>query len=179
MAGKATLRGPRRATGKLQSLGGSDQPHEGRHIKAPNNTVTIHVHVYFRIVVSVHGYTIPIECLVDTGAALSLLHGDVWTKIATSPQLQEWIGQALAQVNGNKMSVRGYIRIPVSLKSQQFDVKSIVTDDIIVDAILGLDFVQENYCIDCGRRLFTFPLLGNFLCHFTTVPDIIVPGPLD
>ena len=103
--------------------------------------------------------TIPIECLVDTGAALSLLHGDVWTKIATSgtPPLQEWIGQALALVNGNKLSVRGYTRIPVSLKGKQFDVKFIVADDIMVDAILGLDFVQQNHCIiDCGRKLITF-----------------------
>ena len=52
-------------------------------------------------------------------------------------------------------SVRGYTQIPVSLK---FDVKFIVTDDIMVNAILGLDFVQENHCIiDCGRRLITFP----------------------
>ena len=169
MAGKATLRGPRRATGKLHSLRGSDQPHEGRHIhvKAPNNTVTIHV-VYILLFLWYYS-------LVDTGAALYLLHGDVWTKIATSPQLQEWIGHALAEVNRNKLSVRGYIRIPVSLKGQQFDVKFIVTDDIMVDAILGLDFVQENYCIDCDRRL----LLRNFLCHFTTIPNKIVPEPLD
>ncbi|KAL5491070.1 hypothetical protein EMCRGX_G016288 [Ephydatia muelleri] len=66
---------------------------------------------------SVSGYYLHIECLVDTGAALSLLRGDVWTKIATSgptPPLQEWIGQALAGVNGNKLLVRGYTRIPVS-----------------------------------------------------------------
>ena len=60
---------------------------------------------------------------------------DVWMKIATSgfaPLVQEWIGQALAEVNENKLSVR---RFPVSLKGKQFDVKFIVTDDIMVDAI--------------------------------------------
>lgn len=36
--------------------------------------------------------------------------------------------------------------------------KFIVTDDIMVDAILRLDFVQESYCIiDCGTIFITFP----------------------
>ena len=45
---KATLLGhveiaPQRASGKLQSLGGTGQPREGRHLlEAPNNTVTLH-----------------------------------------------------------------------------------------------------------------------------------------
>ena len=67
------------------------------------HTLSVTCGVKFRIVVSVG--TISIECLIDTGAALSLLHGNVWTKIATSgptPPLQEWIGQVLAGVNGNK-----------------------------------------------------------------------------
>ena len=30
--------------------------------------------------------------------------------------------------------------------------------DVMVDTILGLDFIQENYCIiDCGRSLITIP----------------------
>ena len=99
-------------------------------------------------------YTIPVECLVDTGAAISHLHGNIWTKIADgdlAQTLHEWTGETLVEVNGNKLSVRGYSLIPIS-------VKGIVTDDVKVDAILGLDFLKENHCmIDCSKWLITFP----------------------
>ena len=44
------------------------------------------------------------------------------------------------------------------LKSSPLMVTCIVTDDITVDAILGLDFLEANNCvIDCGLQLLTFP----------------------
>ena len=81
----------------------------------------------FRIVVSIN--TIPVECLVDTGAAISLLHGNVWTKIATggfAQPLQEWTGQTIVGVNGNKLSISGYSQIPISVKGKQFNGKFVV-----------------------------------------------------
>ncbi|KAL5464014.1 hypothetical protein EMCRGX_G032971, partial [Ephydatia muelleri] len=90
-----------------------------------------------------------------------LLHGNVWTKIATggfAQPLQEWTGQTIVGVNGNKLSISGYSQIPISVKGKQFNGNFVVTDNIKVDAILGLDFLKENRCmIDCGKRLITFP----------------------
>ena len=61
-------------------------------------------------------------------------------------------------VNGNKLLISGYSQIPISVKGKQFNGKFVVTDNIKVDAILGLDFLNENRCmIDCGKRLITFP----------------------
>ena len=133
-------------------------------IEAPDNTVTLHTlsvtcGASFCIVVSMN--TIPVECLIDTGAAISLLHGNVWTKITTgglAQPLQEWTGQTLVGINGNKLSVRGYSQILISVKGKQFNGKFIVMDNIKVDAILGLDFLKENRCMmDCGKRFITFP----------------------
>ena len=51
---------------------------------------------------------------------------------------------------------RGYSLIPISEKGKQFNAKFIVTDDVKVDAILGLDFLKENHCmIDCSKRVIT------------------------
>ena len=72
--------------------------------------------------------------------------------------LQEWTGQTLVGVNENKLSVRGYSLIPISVKGKQLNAKFIITDDVKVDAILGLDFLKENHCmIDCSKRVITFP----------------------
>ena len=49
--------------------------------------------------------------------------------------------------------------LQILLKGAPFMVTCIVTaDDITVDAILGLDFLEANNCvIDCGLKLLTFP----------------------
>eukprot|EP00731_Ephydatia_muelleri_P038701 Em0868g1a len=46
----------------------------------------------------------------------------------------------------------------VLFKGTPFMVTCIVTDDITIEAILGLDFLEANSCvIDCGQKVLTFP----------------------
>ena len=123
---------------------------EGRHLEAPDNIVTLHTlsvtcGVSFCIVVSIN--TIPVECLVDTGAAISHLHGNVWTKIVSHNCYRTHIGQMIVGVNGNKLLTIGYSQIPILVKGKQFNGKFVVTNNIKVDAILGLDFFKENHCM--------------------------------
>eukprot|EP00731_Ephydatia_muelleri_P036611 Em0289g3a len=102
------------------------------------------------------------ECLIDTGAAVSLLSVNVWQRVAgycrVLPPIEKWTGQTLVGVNGSALSVKGVAGLPLSLEGNIFNVPFVVTDDILVEAILGLDFVESNHCvIDCGHRNLTFP----------------------
>ena len=104
----------------------------------------------------------PVECLIDTGAAVSLLSVNVWQRVAgygrVLPPIEKWTGQTLVGVNGSALSVKGVAGLPLSLEGNIFNVPFVVTDDILVEAILGLDFVESNHCvIDCGHRNLTFP----------------------
>ena len=63
---------------------------------------------------SVHGMigSIPLELLVDTGAAVSLLNASVWKGInntETRIVLQQWSGKKLVGVNGTPLSVKGCV----------------------------------------------------------------------
>ena len=131
----------------------------------------------FRIVVLAN--SVPIEALINTGAAVSLLHTKVWTKLQNKgslPQpLQKWAGLGLTGVNGNALSIKGCALIPVVVEGgKEFKVSFVITDDIMVDAILGLDFLGANSSvIDCGRRVLTFPS-GEMSCSLTDVPVKII-----
>ena len=57
--------------------------------------------------------------------------------------------------------------IQILLNDTPFMVTRIVTEDITVDATLGLDLLEANNCvIDCGLRLLTF-LSQSFRFHFS------------
>ena len=88
------------------------------------------------------------------------------------------LARRLCGVNGNKLSISGYSQIPISVKGKQFNGKFVVTDNIKVDAILGLDFLNENRCtIDCGKRLITF-LTKEFSLPLEDSPRDMTPDPL-
>ena len=104
----------------------------------------------------------PVECLIDTGAAVSLLSVNVSQRVAgycrVLPPIEKWTGQTLVGVNGSALSVKSVAGFPLSLEGNMFNLPFVVTDDILVEAILGLDFVESNHCvIDCGHRNLTFP----------------------
>ena len=69
--------------------------------------------------------------------------------------LEQWAGRRLVGVNGAPLSVSG---CKIFLNGMPFKVMCVVTDDIMVEAILGLDFVNaHNGIIDCGSKRLTFP----------------------
>ena len=112
-------------------------------------------------------YTVPVTFVLDTGAAVSLISEDVWTRITKTagvslPELREWRGKRLVGVNGSPLSVRGFGKFQVFLGDRHLpaEVTLIITSDLTVqEAILGLDFVETYKCvIDCGRKTLSFPL---------------------
>ena len=99
--------------------------------------------------------------MIDTGAAVSLVQRDVWEQIVKGDctlVLEQWAGRQLVGVNGAPLSVSGCKKVDIFLNGMPFKVMCIVTDDIMVEAILGLDFVNaHNGIIDCGSKRLTFP----------------------
>ena len=142
------------------------QPPEGGQLKAQPermNVLTVpSLSVSSGASYYVHGTidSVPLKLLVDTGAAVSLLSTDVWAKVtaAGSPiVLQQWTGQTLVGVNGAPLCVKGYLKARVSIGGSQFDACFVISSDLFVDAILGLDFIDLHNCvIDCKNKVLFF-----------------------
>eukprot|EP00731_Ephydatia_muelleri_P033930 Em0042g9a len=103
---------------------------------------------------------------------------DVWTQLVNRDStlvLEQWSGKKLVVVNGALLSICG-----CGFKGTPFMVTCIVTDDITIEAILGLDFLEANSCvIDCGQKVLTFPsqkLSIPFLSKTTTEQGVATVG---
>ncbi|KAL5486484.1 hypothetical protein EMCRGX_G018971 [Ephydatia muelleri] len=101
----------------------------------------------------------PLELLVDTGATVSLLNVNMWNKIDnTKLSLEQWTGKKLVGVNGTPLLVKGLTRAQVCIEGFEFVGNFVVSGELVVDAILGLDFLQQHNCvIDVGKKLLKFP----------------------
>ena len=172
----------RAASGKLQSLSGKSLPREGRrHVEAQTDQLTVpSLSVTCGVSYSVKGVigVVAIAFVVDMGAAVSLIRKDVWTQLVNRDStlvLEQWSGKKLVGVNGASLSICG-----CGFKGTPFMVTCIVTDDITIEAILGLDFLEANSCvIDCGQKVLTFPsqkLSIPFLSKTTTEQGVATVG---
>ena len=114
-------------------------------------------------------------------AAVSLVRRDVWEQIAKGDctlVLEQWAGRRLVGVNGAPLSVSGCKKVDIFLNGMPFKVMCVVTDDIVVEAILGLDFVNaHNGIIDCGSKsspfrpeIFPFPFKCRVV-HCSRIPS--------
>lgn len=102
--------------------------------------------------------SIPVNFLVDTGAAVSLLSSKVWREIENARVpivMRPWPGERLVGVNGTPLSVKGCIHVPLSTGGTQFDGTFVIANDLWVEAIVGLDFIRAHKCIiDCSTNTF-------------------------
>ena len=117
---------------------------------------------------------------------VSLLHKNIWIQLEKGGSqriLQKWAGPKLTGVSGDTLSVRSCARVSLHLDGKRFDVTFVVVDGILVDAILGLDFLEANGgggggggIIDCGRKLLTL-LPKDCHTHLALPPHRIVLAP--
>ena len=110
----------------------------------------------------VHGRinSIVTEFTIDTGAAVSLVRQDVWYRAAKDGGLQlvQWSGQTLVGVNGSPLQTHGQGLLQFTLQDKTFEASVIVTSDLKVEVILGVDFLQKYSCvIDCGCKTLCIP----------------------
>ena len=61
-------------------------------------------------------------------------------------------------VNGTNLHIQGSANVTITVKNQAFTCTMVVVDDLTVDAILGLDFLEANHCtLNIGKRLLEIP----------------------
>ena len=95
-----------------------------------------------------------ISCLVDTGARVSLMSGDILDKVGQRNIIVEpVIHQKLVGVDGIPRKVRGASAFPLTIAGLEFHRKLIIADNITADAIVGLDFLDSHKCaLDLRQR---------------------------
>ena len=101
----------------------------------------------------------PTSFLVDTGSPVSLLQSKVWN-MTKPPEtvLSPWGGNKLAGVNGTELYRQGSIDVTITIMNKTFVLTMVVIDDLAVEAILGLDFLETYGCnLNIGESLLQTP----------------------
>ena len=97
-----------------------------------------------------------INFLIDTGAAVSVLNVNVWESLRRYAQFQR-IGlvpsTAMQTVNGEPLTVRGKINVPIELADVIFPFEVNIIEGVTYDAILGKDFLEYyKSCINLSEK---------------------------
>lgn len=73
----------------------------------------------------------PVSFLIDTGAGVSLLNGEIWDKIEPNNiNIKATRFHNLVGVDGHPFRVRGSARLPVSIAEVEFQQVFIIADGI-------------------------------------------------
>ena len=105
---------------------------------------------------------VPTVFVLDTGAAVTLLHKNVWDRAkAPGTKLKPWDGPRLVRANGTAVVVHGYATLPIQLADKTYSTCVVVAESLTAEGILGLDFLESNECtVETGKRLLRFPKSG-------------------
>lgn len=111
------------------------------------STITVNSVSNYSISANVGG--VWVSFLVDTGAAVSLIDGNVWDNIKS---LQDTVtlnpvATRLVGVDGVPLQVRGSAVLDLSLKGLRVEQNLIVADSLTSQGILGMDFLESHHCI--------------------------------
>ena len=90
------------------------------------------------------------SCLIDTGAAMSLISKQLWDRmkeIKKTPPLNR-VDHKLVGVQGVPLKLYGTMKVEVKFNGMEkmYPVEVQVAESITTDIILGRDFLQENHC---------------------------------
>ena len=90
-----------------------------------------------------------VKFMIDTGAAVSLIREDTWEKVAGSnrPTLTAWTGCQLVGAEGSPIEIKGIATLTFMIAGQRVHGDFLVTNRLNSEAILGLDFLEQNQCI--------------------------------
>ena len=89
---------------------------------------------------------------------VSLLHEDQWKKFdSKGEEIKPWSEQQLVGVDGTPLHVLGSAVVDIVLSGKQFSQTTIIVRSLTAEAILGLNFQQDNRAvIDLDKQQLTF-----------------------
>ena len=125
------------------------------------------------------------ECLVDTGATLSLISCKAWDLMNNLAAPLEEFSPDIFTASGNKVEVRGKTTVIVDLCDIQC-VSEMVVADIDVDIIIGLDFLRKHKCkidvteetLSIRDRVSKLKLAGKLGCYRITASETVEIPPM-
>ena len=128
---------------------------------------------------------ISMECLIDTGATLSIMSLKAWDIIrdSCSNELKAF-STPIYTASGNQIEVKGLIPVVVRLCGLNC-VTEVLVADVDVDVILGLDFLStnkckldiENYLLRIQNKSCKLNLVGKLGCYRVTVSEkVVIPA---
>lgn len=86
----------------------------------------------------------PMELLLDTGSAVTLLRLDMWNQCKGDlDQLEEWTGERLVGVDGTPLKVAGCYKVEITFGHTTFTHSVLVVDSLLSEGIIGLDFYTK------------------------------------
>ena len=102
---------------------------------------------------------VPIQLIVDTGAAVSLLGKDVWNMLSRTSNctLEQWSGGRLVGVEGSSVPVHGVTTMDIQLQGQMVSIDFVVVEMLKVESLMGLDFLERYSCVvDLSEKVLQF-----------------------
>ena len=108
----------------------------------------------FQIIVHIHD--LKLDCLIDTGASISVLHPSQYYALPEDlrPKLRQDCGNLRMAVGGQVIPV-GHAKFPLTING--IVEHSLIVADVEAPLVIGFDFMREQRCIlDIGRGILTF-----------------------
>ena len=114
----------------------------------PNNVNVIAINSVSNYSVYASLFGKQVSFLVDTGAAVSLICGEIWEhiKLSEPPKLTP-IRTRLVGADGSPLQVQGSAVVELTISGQVFKQEFIIADSLASEGILSLNFLESNRCI--------------------------------
>lgn len=96
---------------------------------------------------------LPVQMLVDTGSAVTLIDEKIWKRLQANQSLETAPTCPIVAANGERLHICGKSILPVVIGEVAMRHPFIVVRELAQECILGADFLQACGCIiDLGRR---------------------------
>ena len=124
-----------------------------------------------------------VDCLIDTGATLTLVSTKVWDTIKDTKPLDNF-DSSIVSASGNKLNTMGKTRVCFEINDTSCAMDVVIAEKMDVDVIMGLDFMIahsvkvdiEGMAININGKTCSVKQAGKIGCHRVVVSEhVVVP----
>ena len=123
--------------------------------------------------------------LVDSGAAVTIMHNDTFQKIRSTENKLQRGGRPILGANNKPLDICGTTTLEINLGGKSYEHVVYVCNDLAQQLLLGADFLKANECvIDFttnalvikGRTIFMTRRCSSFGCHVRIAKSTVIPA---